>query len=99
MTNSNLSVSLIVRILGKLYANFTRCTHFLRGVRKLYQNRYLHTCENTPDFSGVFLRGRESGLEIGRKLRVVFSFGYWQKQGSNSEKALKKPDLYAIMLL
>ena len=28
-----------------LYANFTRCTHFSRGVRKLYQNRYLHTYE------------------------------------------------------
>ena len=30
-----------------LYANFTRCTHFLRGVRKLYQNRYLHTTKHT----------------------------------------------------
>ena len=26
-----------------LYAFLIRCTHFLRGVRKLYQNRYLHT--------------------------------------------------------
>ena len=67
--------------------------------RKCYQNFRLLTCEKPPDFLGVFLRGRESGLEIWRKLRVVLSFGYWQKQGSNSEKTLKKPDLYAIMLL
>ena len=31
-----------------LYANFTRCTHFSRGVRKLYQNRYLHTKTKKP---------------------------------------------------
>ena len=36
LTNSNLSVSLIVRIFDKVYALF-------KGVRKLYQNRYLHT--------------------------------------------------------
>lgn len=28
-----------------LYAFLIRCTHFLRGVRKLYQNRYLHTAK------------------------------------------------------
>ena len=38
-----------------LYANFTRCTHFLRGVRKLYQNRCLHTQKNTSQTTRVFL--------------------------------------------
>ena len=36
--NSNLSVSLIVRIL-------TNCTHSLWGVTQIVQNRYLHTTD------------------------------------------------------
>ena len=35
-----------------LFIGHFNCTHFLRGVRKLYQNRYLHTDGNYPNLSG-----------------------------------------------
>ena len=45
-----------------LYAFLIRCTHFLRGVRKLYQNRYLHTTivvlfQNIIEVSGLIFKG------------------------------------------
>ena len=44
-------------IFDKVYALFMGCTHFLWGVRKLYQNRYLHTqkIQVEPSFNLFFM--------------------------------------------
>ena len=46
-----------------------KCTHFLRGVRKLYQNRYLHTANKGYPF-GYPLFVVENGMPRASRIAV-----------------------------
>ena len=82
MTNSNLSVSLTVRIL-------INCTHFLRAVRKLYQNRYLHTKKRLQTSATLARKTLVFSLSVSESLKSYLSL----------LKLLQFSRLYAIMYL